>query len=141
MRPDFLRRSTPTPFAGQFCLMGRTIRLETDSALFLDRTRRALDRYGAAPSAQHDFLWRLVNEPDNGCEGPWPEVIVFSGGGLSVASIGQRSFVAVDRDAREAVSFLEERFARDETRFERLFLTALIALTAQALGLTPTAGE
>jgi hypothetical protein len=118
--------------------MGRAVRLETNSAALLERIRYALEVYGgAARSTRSDFLWRLVTEPDAAFEGQWPEMVAFSDAGLSLVNIGQRSFIAADLDAREVVSFLEERFTKDELGFERLFLAALVTSTAPALGLTP----
>ena len=135
MRADFLRRATPTPFTAELGLIGCTIRLETNNPAILDCIRGALEKYGPASCAQSDFLWRLVSEPDNGCKGRWPEATGFSAEGLSLISFGQRSFVAIDADAREAVGFIEDSFARDGAQFESLFLSRLTALTAQALGL------
>lgn len=137
VRPDLLRRSTPTPLAADLCIMGRAVRLETNSAVALERTRNALERYGGARSTRFDFLWRLVSEPDAEFETAWPKMVGFSDRGLSLVNIGQRSFIAADLGACEAVSFLEERFTKDELGFERLFLAMLVTLTAPALGLTP----
>ena len=117
--------------------MGRTLRLESDSPMVLERTRSALAKYGGATSGACDFLWRLVIEPSSGGETPCLEMAALSDGRLSFVNVGQRTFIAVDLEAREAVGFVEERFAKDELGFERLFLAALATLTAPALGLTP----
>jgi len=117
--------------------MGRTVRLQTNSAAVLERARSILARYGGISSGACDFLWRLVSEASAGGEAPFPEMAALSDGGLSFVNVGQRTFIAVDLEARAAVSFLEERLAIDEWGFERLFLAALVTLTAPALGLTP----
>ena len=138
--PDLLRRSTPTPLVADLCIMGRAVHLETNSTKLLECLRRELESYGGDRAVRPDFLWRLVSEPDaTGFEASWPEGAGFSDAGLSLVNFGQRSFIAVDLEAREAVGFLEERFTEDEPRLVRLFLTTLITLTAPALG--PAAGS
>ena len=51
--------------------------------------------------------------------------------------MGQRSFMAVDAEARCAVGFLAEEFLRDGRRFEKLVLARLLSLTAGALHWKP----
>ena len=132
--PDMLRRATPTPFAAHLHIMGRTVRLETNSAALVRYFRSQLESYGGARSSRPDFLWRLVSEPDAEFEARWPEMAGFSDASLSLVNFGQRSFIAVDQHARKAVGFLEERLTRDKPRFVRILLAALITLTASALG-------
>ncbi len=51
--------------------------------------------------------------------------------------MGQRSFIAVDLQAREAVGILPEFLALDQIGFASVFLSSLLYLTSPALGLTP----
>lgn len=130
---DLLRRSTPTPLSIDLCVLGQRVRLETNSATALERMRNALAEDGGDQSAGSEFLWRLIVEPDTGCESAWPEMPAFSDQGLSLVNSGQYSFIALDLKAREAVIFLEERSMNDELKFEHEFLATLVKLTAPAL--------
>jgi len=130
---DLLRRSTPIPLQRDVRVKGRTVRVETNSAAVIERVLAAFEGLKGTPSGQPDFLWRLVVEPDGDSNIGRPSMAVFSEDGLSLANIGQRNFIAVDMKAREAVAFLEERFARDKRVFERLFLATLVRMTAATL--------
>lgn len=130
---DLLRRSTPTPLSADLCVMGRGVRLETNSAPALERMRNALAGSTRGQSAGSEFLWRLIVEPDTGCESAWPEMPALSDQELYLVNIGQYSFIAVDLKVREAVIFLEERFMNDGLTFEHEFLPTLVKLTAPAL--------
>lgn len=137
--PDPLRRFTPTPLAANLPVMGRTIRLETNSAAVLDRTRRLLARYAGQVPGEPKFLWRIVSEADPAVTAPWPEVSAFSDPGLRYVSFGHRSFLAVDLEMREAVAFLAEGLVNEESGFNTPFLDRLLVLTSGALGLTSIA--
>jgi hypothetical protein len=130
---DLLRRSTPTPLSADLGVMGQGVRLETNSAAALERMRNALAGFGGDQSAGSKFLWRLIVEPDTGCEAIWPAMAALSDQELYLVNIGQYSFIAVDLKVREAVIFLEERFMNDELTFENEFLATLVKLTAPAL--------
>lgn len=140
MRPDFLRWATPTPLTAAFSFMDCTVRLETDSVAVRDRVCCALTERNATENARHDFLWRLVAEPDSG-SGILPEAISWSDGELSLISIGQRSFVALDAHARHAIGFIEESLCKDGFQLENLLLRKLIELTARALAPRPPRRE
>ncbi|MBZ5514402.1 MAG: hypothetical protein LAN62_06095 [Acidobacteriia bacterium] len=134
-RRDPLRRFTPTPFVAQVSVMDRTLRVETNNPQVLKCVRQLFDRYGPAPAHPPQFLWRIVTEPDSARKPPWPEMTAFSGPGLRVVNLGQRSFLAVDLEAREGVGFLAEGLAAEETGFASIYLAALFYLTAPVLGL------
>lgn len=133
--PDPLRRSTPTPFAAHVWIMGRAVRLETNRTALLESICDAVERNGGRPASSPAFLWRLVIEPDGKLGSGWPEMAGFSDSRLSLVNFGQRSFIAVDRDGREAVGFLEEGLMREKPGFVRPLLDVLITLTAPSLGL------
>jgi len=133
-RQDPLRRFTPTLFIANLPLLGRTVRFATDCPAIFKRTLRALERYGGTPASRPDFLWRIINEPRVKMKPPWPERSAFSDDGLRFINIGQRSFVAVDLDAREGVGFLAEGLASDEAGFATFFLDDVLYLTAGILG-------
>jgi hypothetical protein len=129
----------PTPLEAHLQVMGRTIRLETNSSAVLNWTQRVLERYGRSPGGHSEFVWRIVTEA---CAEPmrsWPKIAAFSEEGLRFVSIGQRSFFAVDLNALEAVGFLPEELANDEAGFASVFLATLFDMTAAALRLTPIA--
>jgi hypothetical protein len=132
MRPtDLLRRSTPTPFADDLCVMGHLVHLETNSRVALEHLRDAFGGDGEPDAGQPDFVWKLIVEPDAGPERD--PVAAFSVAGLSLVTVGQYTFMAVDLRAREAIVFLEERFTKDRSEFERLVAATLLKLTAPAL--------
>jgi len=133
-RQDPLRRFTSTPFLADIPLLGRTVRFATDSPAIFERTLRLVERYGRTPAGRPDFFWRIINEPRVPMQPPWPERSAFSDDGLRFINIGQRSFVAVDLDARQGVGFLAEGLASDEAGFATFFLDDVLYLTAGLLG-------
>jgi hypothetical protein len=127
--------------------MGRKIRLETNSPTVLAETRRLFQCYEnlgnsaeqlPAPPAlgPPEFRWRIVSESQPTTTPPWSCRSAFADQGLRYTSIGQRNFVAVDLEKREAVGFLTEGLASDKPGFCNLFLDPLFCMTAEALGLT-----
>jgi len=139
-RRDPVRRLMPTPLMGHLAVMGRTIRLETNSPAILARTRFILTRQQKPASGHPDFLWKIVCEGHPQTNPPWPELSAYSEPGLRYVSFGQHSFIAIDLEAREAVGYLAEGLLADEAGFASPFLTTLFILTAGSLGLTPLAG-
>ncbi|HLW78949.1 MAG TPA: hypothetical protein VKU44_05045, partial [Terriglobia bacterium] len=133
---DPLRRFIPTPLAASLPVMGRTVRLETNSGAVLDQVRRLLGLYPGPPPGEPAFLWRIVAQADPAVTLPWPEVSAFSEPGLRYVTFGHRSFAAVDLEARQAVAFLADSLATDEPGFSAPFLERLFLLTSGALGLT-----
>lgn len=139
-RHDPLRRLMPTPLIASLPVMGRTIRLETNSRSILERTQQLFARYPKASSGPFDFLWKIVCEASPHVRLPWPEISAFSDKGLRLVNFGQHSFLAIDLAAREAVGYLAEGLLADEAGFTSPFLTTLFDMTAGALRLTPLAG-
>jgi hypothetical protein len=134
-RCDPLRRFTPTPHVVHIRVMRRTIRLETNSRKVLTQVRRAFE-CRENPHEAPQFVWKIVSENKDCLKLPWPEMTAFSDGNLRYVNIGQRSFIAVDLESREAVSFVSEELATDDVGFSGVFLATLFYLTASALGLT-----
>jgi hypothetical protein len=132
--PDLTRRLTPTPYVADLCAGGRAIRLETNSPAILRQVGTALGRSGKMPTSHEPFLWRLISDDDGGLRSPWPHFSSIAADGLSLINIGQRSFLAGDREACCAVGFLAEELLKDEKGFEEFFLTKLLSITATALG-------
>ncbi|HTS08653.1 MAG TPA: hypothetical protein VMP68_24005 [Candidatus Eisenbacteria bacterium] len=67
---------------------------------------------------------------------PLSRRIGFSDGGLRFVNFNQRSFLAVDIDAHEAIAFLSEELCGDEMGFYSIVLSDLFDLSSAMLGLT-----
>jgi hypothetical protein len=135
-RSDPLRRLTLTPHVADLPVMGRTIRLETNSPTVLKRTLQLFERYRGSSMGIPDFLWKIVSESNPQMRPPWPQISAFSGDGLRFVNIGQRSFLAIDLEAREAVAYLAEGLVADGAGFACPFIDTLFCMTAGALRLT-----
>jgi hypothetical protein len=136
---DPLRRFTPTHLTACLPIMGRTIRLETNSRAVLNRTQQLFEPYDNSTGESPDFIWRIVTETSARAGHPWPGIAAFSEEGLRFVSFGQSSFFAVDFHTLIAVGFLPESFANDQAGFVSAFLSTLFHMTAAALRLTPVA--
>ncbi|MGH9326460.1 MAG: hypothetical protein ACRD2B_07225 [Terriglobia bacterium] len=134
---DLLRRFTATPLAVSVKLMGRNLRLETNCDRVFSRVVRLFERYPRVDSGPCHFLWRIVSDKSSGLRPPWPEMIGFSCPGLRYVNLGQRSFFAVDIEAREAIAFISEELVQDGPGFSSVFLATLFDLTTGALDLVP----
>jgi hypothetical protein len=134
-RQDYLRRFTSTPYATVLPVMGRTVRLESNSQKILAHAEKLFARYPGSQHGQPQFLWRIACQPDVEMRPPWPRRSAFSDHGLRYAEFGQRNFLAVDLEAREAIAFLDEGLAEDELGFTSPFLDNLFCMTAGSLGL------
>jgi len=144
---DPFRRQTPAAHCSDLQVMGRRIRLETNSPMVLAETRRLFRCYEnrrdngeqltvPAAAGSPAFRWRIVCEAQPATEPPWPCRSAFADRDLRYTSIGQHNFVAVDLEKCEAVGFLTEGLASDKPGFTNLFLDPLFCMTAEALGLT-----
>jgi hypothetical protein len=134
-RQDYLRRFTPTPYATALPVMGRTVRLESNSQKILAHAEELFAPYPGSPHGQPQFLWRIVCQSDVEIRPPWPKRSAFSDHGLRYAEFGQKNFLAVDLEAREAIAFLAEGLAEDKLGFTSPFLDNLFCMTAGSLGL------
>ena len=135
---DPLRRFRATSLSFDVALMGKSIRIETDSPIILNHAARTFSRFEQTRNGPPpQFLWRIVSEPCGEPHVSWPPLTAFSDHTMRYINIGQRSFVAIDLRASEAVGILPDSFARDEAGFSSVFLASMFYLTAPALGLTP----
>ena len=100
--PDLLRRFVALPCIQPFCFESFQLQVASDS----ERILRALSHIAepAAVSAAPFFSWAIQEEP------AWPRCVApptgFSCGSLSFLGFGQHSFLACDRHAGRAISFL-----------------------------------
>ena len=136
-RSDPLRRFTETPLTTSLPIMGRMIRLETNSAKVLNHAADLFSDYRRSEGVSPDFLWRIVTQPGLREDTTWPKRSAYSDSGLRFAEYGQTNFVAVDLDSREGVAYLEEGLAEDELGLTSPFLDNMFSWTAGSLGLTP----
>src|SRR5262245_24191128 len=135
---DPLRRFRSTSLSFDAVLMGRRVRIETDSVPILNHVTRAFNCFGqTSNSLSPHFRWRIVSEPHDEAIASWPPMTAFGDDNMRYINIGQRSFIAIDIAAREAVGILSECLTNDEAGFSSVFLARMFYLTAPALGLTP----
>jgi hypothetical protein len=133
---DPLRRFRATCLRSDVQMMGRHLRIETDSAVVL---KRITETFGASESflkGPPQFTWRIVAEPRRDAIAPWTAMTAFCQGSLRYINFGQFSFVAADLDQREAVGVLSEELCEDEVGFSTVVLGSLLHLSAPQLGLT-----
>ena len=132
---DPLRRFRATPLHSDLYVMTRTIRLETNSPVVLKQVIECFKRYAPVVSGPAQSTWKIVCESREDSDLSWPPLTAFGDQTLRYINVGQRSFIAVDLQAREAVGVLPEHLAQDEAGFLSVFLGSLFYLTAPALGL------
>lgn len=136
---DPMRRFAPTPHVACISVLGRAVRLETNSSKVLKHMAELFPRYQAASNGRPEFLWRIVVDPDVPFFQPWPRRSTFSGDGLRFAQFGQKNFLAVNLEAREAIAFVAEGLVEDAPGFTSPFIDTLFYMTAGSLGLVPLA--
>ena len=133
---DPLKRFRATCLRYDALLMGRHVRVETDSSLVSRRIAEALVPE-PAQNGHPQFVWRIACESREGSSRMWPSMSAFCHGSLRYISLGQYSFIAADLRAREAIGVLPEALCEDDIGFSTVFLSSLLHLTAPALGLIP----
>jgi len=134
---DPLRRFRATCLRYDLRLMGRHIRIETDSSVIFQRVVEAFGTTEQNPSGHPQFLWRIGCEPREGSGLSWPSLTAFCHDSLRYIALGQFGFAAADLRAREAVGVLPDALCGDDIGFSTVFLASLLHLSAPALGLTP----
>lgn len=139
VRDDPVRRLVSTKHNAVLPVMGRLVHLETNSSKLLGHMVELFARYPAVPNRSADFMWRIVVDSSVACRPPWPRRATFSDEGIRYAQFGQRNFVAVDIEAREAIAFVSEGLFEDRPGFTSPFIDTLFYLTSAGLGLVPFA--
>ena len=134
---DPLKRFRATCLRYDALLMGRHVRVETDSPVISLRIAEALGSVEPAQNGHPQFVWRIACESREGSSRMWPSLSGFCDGSLRYISLGQYGFIAADLRAREAIGVLPEALCEDDIGFSTVFLSSLLHLTAPALGLTP----
>jgi hypothetical protein len=121
--------------------MQRTVRLETNHKPVLELARRFFESHQHGAARKPQFVWRIVCESDPQVHSTAVPFSAFSDPGLRYVNIGQRGFLAVDLENREAAAFLPDLFVEGETRFRhRPPLDILFCMTASSLGLLAMSG-
>lgn len=134
-REDRLKRFTATSHAGDFSVMGRTVRLETTSLPALRHARRAMEPCGSAFSPAPRFFVRIVSEATGGGAAERGKRRFFAAEGLWLEHLGARCFFAIDTDACMAVAYAPDDLAASEAAFTHAFLGPLLDRIASAFGL------
>ena len=132
-----MRRFVATPYAACLPVMGRTVRLETNSPKLLSHMVELFARYPRELEERPKFLWRIVVDSDVRVGQSWPRRSTFSDDGLRFAQFGQKNFLAVDIEEREAVAFIAKGIVEDDLGFTSPFIDTLFYMTAGSLGLVP----
>ena len=135
-REDRLKRFAATSHAGDFSVMGRTVRLETNNLPALRHARRAMEPCGSAISPAPRFFVRVVSEAAGGVAAERGKRRFFAAEGLGLEHLGARCFFAIDTDACMAVAYAPDDLAASEAAFTHAFLGPLLDRIASALGLT-----
>jgi hypothetical protein len=140
-RSALLRRFAATPFRADLRVMQRTLRMESDSEEMLALAMKFFARHQHGESGQREFNWRIVVESESRLESTAVQVSAFSSGRLRYVNLGQRSFLALDLEKREAKAFLDPSFLESEARFKhRPPLDILFSLSSASLGLAALSG-
>ena len=134
---DPMHRFVPCPHTAHLPAAGRTVRLETNNPKLRDHMIELFACYPTPAHESADFLWRIIVESDSRSVPPWPRRSTFSDEGIRFAQFGQRNFLAVDLDAREAIGSVSEGLFEDTHGFTSPFVDTLFYMTAGALGLVP----
>ena len=116
-------------------VMGRTIRVETDSADLFQRIAKLLSVYPPTNERNPDFRWRIVHQTSTAASCDSFRRLAFSDPGLRFIQIGQRTFSIVDLESRLAVASVTDEMINDDLRFTVSFLDSLFCITASSLGL------
>jgi hypothetical protein len=139
---DPLHRSVPTPYSITLQLMGKAVRLESDSPKIIDHALQFFAWYPRVaqddPAHDHpDLTWRIVSAP-GGLDWPGTSPSGFSDGELSFVNFGQRSFGAMDAATGHGIAFLAEEFSEVlEPRLSiRPPMEFLLYMTVTSLGFT-----
>jgi hypothetical protein len=131
---DLIKRFTETPLETMLGLFGTNIRLETNCQAVADQLRRALTSCTTSALVAPDFILRVIAESEDDPEFETvPTVHRLSHNGLSFVSLGYKSFLACDRQARQGISFISQNLVTDEKRFSQHFLPALISLLTESI--------
>lgn len=134
-----MRRLVSTPHNSSLSIMGRTLRVETNSSKLLTHLVDLFARYSGASCRSPEFGWRIVVESGVPCRPAWPCRSTFSDEGMRFAQFGQRNFLAVDVGAREAVALISQGLFDDAEGFSSPFIDTLFYMSAAPLGLMPFA--
>lgn len=140
-RQDLLRRFSPIPYMADVQLMERTVRLASSDNAVLELARSFFQQHQVGNAGPPDFYWSIVCESDPRVESTATRLSAFSDPGLQYVNFGQRGFMAVDLENREAIAYLSDHLLKTDTRFRhRPPLDLLFCMTAPSLGLTTLSG-
>jgi hypothetical protein len=126
---DLISRFTETPLEAMLAFSGIVIRMKTNCQAVADGLRRAFTPCTAGSLLEPDIILKVVAESEDDSELEAAATLHrLSHDGLFFISLGRKSFIACDRQTREAISFVSPSLITDEKRFSQHFLPALIAM-------------
>lgn len=134
MREDRLKRFAATLHGGDFSVLGRAVRLETNSLPVLRHARRAMRPCGWPFSPAPRFVVRIVSEAAGGVRREQGRRFL-AAAGLWLEHLGPRTFFALDTEACLAVAYAPEGLAASEASFTHAFLGPLLDRIAGTFGL------
>jgi hypothetical protein len=127
MMPDPSKRFSPTPLEASLSLQGTKLLLATNHQGLRDQLQTRFPANEHCGSDVPIFSLKIVVE-ENSEFSTLPEVMFvheFDLDGLGYSMIGQKSFLAYDREKWQGFSFLTSRLVDDEKQFNRYFLRTL----------------
>lgn len=131
---DPLRRFTSTPYNATLSVMGKCVRLDTNSTDLAAHVRGLMSIYPQAPTAQPLFRWKVIVEPIAAQSFQPLTRFGFSEPGFRYASFGQRNFLVLDLASCQAIAYISEEIARDKKGMLFRILDTLFCMTAASLG-------
>jgi hypothetical protein len=99
--------------------MAKTVRLESNCPTVVESALGFFARHQGQSPGHPEFLWRIVSQEDHEMDEAGVALSAFSDHGLRFANIGQRSFLAVDMEAREGIGFVADRLVEREPKLRK----------------------
>jgi hypothetical protein len=125
-RPGLLRRFSATPYAANLLIMDKTICMESNRSQIIEEGREFLVRHEGQAAGTPECLWRIVGEADSRGAAIDICLAAFSDLGVRCINMGQRSFPAVELEARR---FADNVLFHEDQRCDAHSTTVLDALS------------
>jgi hypothetical protein len=131
---DPVKKFAETSLKTMLWLSGASIREHTNCQAVANQLGRALAPSTTSALDASDFVLIVVAESEEDVEPVSASCIHnLSRDSVSFISLGQKSFLACDRQARRGICFIPQNLVTDEGRFRQHFLPALISLLKESI--------